>query len=657
MMNRTDSRFQLLPVALAMGLAFLLAACQPTPPAATPSTSSGQGPTTSAQAPTVAPTNTPLPPTPTPTPTHTPLPPTATPTATPTNTPLPTAIPLSPSPLPPVSPSPLPPTDTPTPAADDAPMVRVPAGEFIMGSDMKELFTFQDRAREEYRKQYEGTHTIVTVSPRYFANELPRRTLYLDEFYIDQYEVTNARYRRCVEAGVCQSPLGGLPSSSAYDDHPALVTWAEAETYCRWAGKRLPTEVEWEKAARGTDGRIWPWGNEWEEGRANTFFSQQEGIAPVGSYPGDVSPYEAMDMAGNVREWVDDWYQPYGGSDFRSELFGEQRKVARGGTWDEVGMEARTAFRLPLEPDGTAVGFRCLKDGSKPTPEPMPTPRPTLTPDPRREMVYVPAGEFLMGKREDEIPDIERYDEVPQHKVYLDAFYMDKYEVTNAQYVTFLNEVGVYHGWACEGRPCVDVQSDNRYSRILYDPEEGQYAVEAGYEDHPVVTVSWYGAKAYCEYYGLRLPTEAEWEKAARGTDGRIWPWGDEPPDGSRANYCDTNCLSPTHEKDKEADDGYALTAPVGSYPAGASPYGVLDMAGNAEEWVSDWWKGHYYQYSPYRNPQGPLLSDKEGTLKVTRGGSYYTPPLLVRAGVRFSVSGPFWGREFSGFRCVRGAE
>ena len=600
MTTHTDSRLRLLPAALGLvlGLAFLLSACQPTPPAT---------PTTSTQAPTAVPTDTPLPPTTTPTPTHTPLPPTATP-------------PLSPSPLPPVSPSPFPSTDTPTPATDDAPMVRVPAGEFIMGSSYEEFVSLHQQLRQEWDK----SKLLGFIEKDWFRDELPQRTIYLDEFYIDKYEVTIGRYRRCAEAGVCRQPPDGSGERDhyyddpAYDDYPVVyVSWDDAQTYCHWVGKRLPTEAEWEKAARGTDGRWWPWGNEWAEGRANASQGYTDTM-PVGSFPEGASPYGVMDMIGNVREWVDDWYDAYLGNSYQNEDFGRQYKVVRGGLmkdpilWNRF--KARVATRRYFPPTDMSAhqGFRCLAGPPKPTPEPTYTPTPTGTPDVSRwtEMILIPTGEFLMGAGEND-PLVLDPGEKPQHTVYLDAYYIDKHEVTNAQYVAFLNDLGA-NRWACRGYDCIDTE-DGKYSErlghILY--ADGRYQVEAGYERYPVVEVTWYGADEYCRHYGLRLPTEAEWEKAARGSDGRLYPWGDEW-DPDKVVVART--------------PGGAHLSPVGSHPEGASPYGVLDMSGSVWEWVADWADAEYYSRSPYRNPQGP----DSGSSKVARGGGYQRMAMLT---------------------------
>jgi len=204
-------------------------------------------------------------------------------------------------------------------------------------------------------------------------------------------------------------------------------------------------------------------------------------------------------------------------------------------------------------------------------------------------MVYVPAGSFLMGSAEDDPEALD--DEFPQHEVSLDTFWIDRTEVTNAQYGLCVR------GGDCEISPYADVTILNGI-------------------DYPVVGVTWYDAEAYCEWAGGRLPTEAEWEYAARGSEARRFPWGDVL-DGEIFNFCDANCVS--DPADAAYDDGYAQTAPVGSYPAGASWVGALDMAGNVWEWVWDWYDSDYYTDTPIENPAGPA----EGDSKVWRGGGF----------------------------------
>jgi formylglycine-generating enzyme required for sulfatase activity len=243
------------------------------------------------------------------------------------------------------------------------------------------------------------------------------------------------------------------------------------------------------------------------------------------------------------------------------------------------------------------------------------------------EMVYVPGGEFVMGS------DDDMEEEKPSHQVYLDDFWIDRTEVTFGLYVRFLNDLGG-HIRTCEGHDCMEPGEDDKDSRILY--QGGQYAVEAGFEAYPMVEVSWYGARAYCAWAGKRLPTEAEWEKAARGTDARRYPWGNDEPECHHSNF--DNCVRKTIE--------------VGSLPAGASPYGALDMAGNVWEWTEDWYDRDYYKTAKASepNPTGPA----SGRYKVARGASCYDlDELNIRSSFRFGYV-PGMGHRYFGFRCVR---
>ena len=241
-------------------------------------------------------------------------------------------------------------------------------------------------------------------------------------------------------------------------------------------------------------------------------------------------------------------------------------------------------------------------------------------------MVLIPAGPFEMGS--DYVGN-----NAPTHIVNLDEFYIDKYEVTNIRYAR------------CVGVGVCDPPSSP--PSLMHESHYGN----TEFDNYPVIVWSWYDALRYCEWRGDRLPTEAEWEKAARGTDGRQYPWGDTF-DGSRVNFCDNNCDSQL--RDTQSDDGYADTAPVESYQNGISPYGVYNMAGNVAEWVFDWYDEKYYADSPTTNPQGP----SSGEYRVVRGGSWASYDSEVQTTYRSWDT--YWDEPtrtvigVGGFRCAR---
>ncbi len=237
-------------------------------------------------------------------------------------------------------------------------MVLIPAGEFIMGSDDIDA---------------SGKSTEFGFNEPWYLPEHPQHKVNLKAYWMDKYEVTNAQFKDyLLKSGAfsdeqLQDIYGRLQMK--VDAHPVrVVTWFKAEDYCRSVGKRLPSEAEWEKAARGVDGREYPWGNEWQPEYLNAGQNEQD-LTPVGHYEKGQSPFGVYDMAGNVMEWTADWYQPYPGNEYQSKFFGQTRKVVRGGSWGGVGHYViahyfRTAYRYDFPPDQAFndVGFRCAKD-------------------------------------------------------------------------------------------------------------------------------------------------------------------------------------------------------------------------------------------------------------------------------------------------------
>lgn len=244
--------------------------------------------------------------------------------------------------------------------------------------------------------------------------------------------------------------------------------------------------------------------------------------------------------------------------------------------------------------------------------------------------VYVPSGEFIMGSTDIEakitLEGGRAYPEIPVNRVFLDGYWIDKYEVSNGQYALCV-DAGV----------CLSpyLSSSETLKRYFGNPE---------YSNYPVIWVNWYMARAYCEWTGRRLPTEAEWEKAARGTDGRKYPWGNDPLNGARANFCDVNC--PRTIANPLYNDGYSDTSPVGNYPAGASPYGAMDMSGNVWEW-----NGTLIQPYPYDSADGREDLEANGE-RVWRGGPWSNGYWWMRSSVRYRSNPNYWNVNL-GFRCA----
>jgi len=541
---------------------------------------------------------------------------------------------------------------------DGVEMVLVPAGCFMMGSTEDEIAALIEQEDSEWAAWY------WSESPQH-------RVCFEASFWMGRTEVTNAQYRRCVEAGGCTPPDPRYYDDPQYADHPVVsIFWREANAYAAWLGEttgadvRLLTEAQWEYAARGPDGVTYPWGNDAPTCELANISVNGERCAsatsPVTRYPAGMSWVGALNMSGNVWEWIADWYGEYP-ADQQVNPDGPAygtRRMLRGGGWFSSESSARTATRNADDPlYWNAVGFRIMVvgslnvDASLPAipPAPMPTPTPVspeqvFLPDGSQntdwtpviqefdgvEMVLVPAGCFQMGSTDEQIEaafqqceaeygtgncDRGWYEaERPAHEVCLDAYWIDRTEVSNGQFEAFNGQAANPSRWT-----------------------------EA---ERPREKITWREARDFCESRGARLPTEAEWEYAARGPEGWMYPWGNEW-DGARLNYCDVNC--DYNWRDSNVNDGYAETAPVGSYPGGASWVGALDLSGNVREFVSS-----LYQSYPYDAADGRESNTDISKARVMRGGSWYDANYdYFRASYR-NWNLPYNWFHFDGFRCVR---
>ncbi len=499
---------------------------------------------------------------------------------------------------------------------DGVPMVQVPAGCFLMGS-------------EEGASDEQPVHEICFAFP----------------YWIDKTEVTRGMYAQCVATGACT----GVPDNevSTRDSQPVTrVTWTQAQAYCTWRGLQLPTEAEWEYAARGPAGWLYPWGSMFENDKAVYGLNADDVTADVGSRPDGASWVGAVDMSGNVAEWVRSVYRPYP----FTHTSGDENalRVVRGGSFYYALSSYLTAthrdhYTPSFERD--SIGFRCGRPNAmQPAPEDscdvriqkaqallenqqgalemgyvsytlllLNDTRAMLEPciDNTRwqpvvrsfdgvNMVQVPAGCFMMGQ-EGGVADLQ-----PTHEICFSApFWIDETEVTRAMYAQCV-EAG-----ACDPPP----------------PSEFSVRVT-----QPVNRVTWLQARDYCAWREARLPTEAEWEYAARGPNSLLYPWG-ESFGARQAVY---------NNRDKGTED-------VGSRPGGASWVGALDMSGNLGEWVSSIYSGY-----PYNAGDGRENPDDLSSPRVWRGGSFFDfDDEMLTAAVRKRAN-PTYENHSNGFRCTR---
>ena len=581
---------------------------------------------------------------------------------------------------------------------DGVTMVWVPGGSFTMGTE------FDPWWNPPYTQQ-------VTLSG----------------YWIYKYEVTVAQYLAfCAATSRALPPWAGNTYSWAgktgWDDpalqqHPMVnVTWYDAKAYADWAGVQLPTEAQWEYAARGPQGRNFPWGGTataadpnigWDQTKcANYENSWLVNIStwPVGSFPSGVSWCGAQDLAGNVWEWCADWYGDYSSTPVTNPTGPEtgSYRVMRGGSWSYDGdYYYRGALRGGYYPDVWSYyyGFRCASVSPGPAPTiasftpsrgdtgtvvtitgtnftgatavtiggtpvtsfnvvsastitatvgsgatgkiAVTTPggaavsvddfivadigEVSVNPVDGATMVWVPGGSFTMGTEFD-----PWWNPPYTQQVTLSGYWIYKYEVTVAQYRAFC---------AATSR-ALPPWPGNAYS----------WRDKSGWNDpalqqHPIVDVTWYDAKAYADWAGVQLPTEAQWEYAARGPQGRNYPWG------GTATAADPN-IGWDQTKCANYENSWLVnisTWPVGSFPGGVSWCGAQDLAGNAREWCADW-NGNYSS-TPVTNPTGP----ETGTTRVLRGGSWdmFTgQESIIRSACRYEDSPGGWVVS-GGFRCA----
>jgi formylglycine-generating enzyme required for sulfatase activity len=528
------------------------------------------------------------------------------------------------------------------------PMALVPAGCFTMGSTDEQI--------DQYL-------TMMNIRDLYEDEQPAHQQCFQAPFWIDLYEVTNGFY-------------GSYGWWHDNDQPRESVTWFEANAYCQTRSARLPTEAEWEYAARGPDNLLYPWGNTFDGNNLNfcDFKCQDPGAdthyndgyaitAPVGSYPAGASWVGALDMAGNVWEWISTILRPYPyRPDDGREVGAEQdsstslRMVRGGGRLDPdyVVRSANRNERMAHHYD-TRFGLRCArpfdpkKDGEisfEVQPELVKIPPADVSlgdtwtrPRDGAMMVFVPGGIFQMGAGTTGANDAGS-NEFPEHPVQVESFWIDKHHIDNKQYAEFLSLRGNQQE---SGVTWLDIENEFQLVEI-----HGEYFYpKMGFEDFPVVGVSWYGARAYCHWIGGRLLTEAEWEYAASGPENRIFPWGNEY-DCALGNFRDEmDEGASTTSPDERGCDEFDVTSPVDVYPEGASWVGALDLAGNVWDWVADWGV-HAYPTDLQVNPMGP----ESGTHKIVRGGSWNNNLWSARTTMR-EVYPPTARNSTIGFRCA----
>lgn len=482
-------------------------------------------------------------------------------------------------------------------------MAHIPAGRFQKGGESTPMIDLLRRYGQRVK-----LGELIKVGPERGHIDQP--------FFIDVYEVTNESYAGFLRFVRTQPNRRAHPWEPAGKDHTP-ETWDNpkfsrpgqpvvgvdayaAEAYCQWAGKRLPTSEEWERASRGTDGRLYPWGNEFHKDDANTGEGPEPQPVVPGSYPDDRSPERVFDLGGNVSEWT---ASP-------DEINGTAARAVAGASWMDTGeIYALTFLRraTSLGYQGENLGFRCVR-----------TARPREAPP--VGMVLVPAGDFVKGGEDSALLNFIRHSNladsaipdllgpVPE-QVWLEEFLLDRHEVTNREYGRFLQALAAAQTTGAKA------SDEDRTPAYWQEPQ-------FNHPDQPVVGVDWDDAGAYCRWAGKRLPTSDEWERAARGTEGRLYPWGNEF-DPKRCNT--------------EESLGEDKTSPVASHLGCVSPEGVFDLVGNVDEWTAD----------------KPSKAGDINNPRVIRGGGWSDSGELRGLGyLEIPAAVDYHGQEL-GFRCA----
>jgi len=523
-------------------------------------------------------------------------------------------------------------------------MASVPAGTYWVGSP--------DSLLEQMVSLCLMGTAESTCRNTLYSDQIPAHTVQISGFWMDETEVSNAQYAQCVNAGRCvPSKFAGEKDFGNWDQPVTGISWHSAIGYCQWRGRTLPTEAQWEYAARRGHGARYAWGDAPPDPHKARYCDDQckaarfavkggvkapRGPEPVNSNYGSRTTDGLYHMSGNVREWVldtydEDFYQTISHGTRNPLKFTQaprQEKCHRGGGWDDPPTHLDVTIRRADKPEtlSNSLGFRCAASSSG------------------QGMAHIPGGTFSRGIHEYELEGLVRDcslddgkkkceyrfrfgDQTPYHKATLSAYEIDRFPVTNSMYKKCLTE-----------GPCRTAGST------------GSYGLDE--DDLPVTMVSWDDASTFCQFAGKRLCTETEREVAATGGEGKApYPWGTSQISSAHAWYLDP--FAPYVPPDARKEDDSLKPMPVLSWALNVSPFGVYDMVGNIEEWTADRYDSKAYKKCEKKcvDPVQRVKAKKE---KISvRGGAYSHGPSKVTAQYRAIRYRNLTLRTI-GFRCCR---